>query len=285
MGISIKKTLRQNGRSIRLVPNVTPALNSAQVIHNYLVKSHGIEIVICCDNHRTFLAQTVAVQNITRYSERDYNRPKRDARTGMLPPKLAQIMINLATGSSPPAITLLDPFCGTGVILQEALLMGYAVYGSDINPRMVEYAKINLNWLKSHFELTSTTEPVIEIKDATVGDWKNHFDVVVSELLLGPPLTKLPPENKLVLIRRRCDEVVEKFLKNIACQINSKTQLCLAIPAWQVADNQFLRLSSLDHLAQLGYNQRSFEHLNSTGLIYARSNQIVARELIIISRK
>jgi hypothetical protein len=38
------------------------------------------------------------VQDIDAYAERDFERPMRDAFVGMLPPKLAQIMLNLAVG-------------------------------------------------------------------------------------------------------------------------------------------------------------------------------------------
>ena len=80
------------------------------------------------------------MQDIESYTKRDRERPKRDAKVGMLPPKLAQIIINLAAGQLPEeklqnicdiplgepiprrllGQTVLDPFCGTGVILQEA---------------------------------------------------------------------------------------------------------------------------------------------------------------------
>jgi hypothetical protein len=110
--------------------------------------------------------------------------------------------------------------------------------------------------------------------------------MVVSELFLGPPLTKLPNKDQLESIRQRCDSEIEKFLINIAKQVPKNTRLCLALPAWQVADNQFIRLPLLDHLSQLGYNQPSFmQHFKPAGLIYARLNQKVARELLIITRK
>jgi hypothetical protein len=38
----------------------------------------------------------MALQDFESYSKRDYGRPARDPRTGSLPPKLAQILINLA---------------------------------------------------------------------------------------------------------------------------------------------------------------------------------------------
>src|SRR4029078_6190467 len=99
---------------------------------------------------------------------RDREMSTRDAKVGMLPPKLAQIIINMAVGEMPEEakqsvcevppdqpipkdhlakITLLDPFCGTGVILQEAALMGYKAYGSDLMPQMANYAQQNWAWL------------------------------------------------------------------------------------------------------------------------------------------
>jgi tRNA (guanine10-N2)-dimethyltransferase len=59
-----------------------------------------------------------------------------------LHPRLARCLINLA-GLRKDEI-LLDPFCGTGGILIEAGLMGIRVIGSDIDRRMVEGTKINL---------------------------------------------------------------------------------------------------------------------------------------------
>jgi tRNA (guanine10-N2)-dimethyltransferase len=286
LGLSVKKSLRHNGRSVRFVPNVSAQLNSAQVIHNHLTRDHGFEIVLCREGHRTIIAQTTNVQDIDSYSRRDYGRPKRDPRVGMLPPKLAQIMINLGVGADLSNLTLLDPFCGTGVVLQEALLMGCRVYGSDINPRMVEYTKLNLDWLRHNYNIPEFGTLPLEVQDATTAVWKNHFDTVVSELFLGPPLTKLPNKDQLESIRQRCDSEIEKFLINIAKQVPKNTRLCLALPAWQVADNQFIRLPLLDHLSQLGYNQPSFmQHFKPAGLIYARLNQKVARELLIITRK
>jgi len=73
---------------------------------------------------------------------------------GMLPPKLAQTIVNLATGPTPPTedTIILDPFCGTGVILQESLLMGYGAYGTDLEPRMIDYTRENLAWLSDYVQ-------------------------------------------------------------------------------------------------------------------------------------
>ena len=121
-------------------------LNSASVFHNKLTGEslRKAEVIFADFNHEFLLAETVFVQNITSYTFRDRSRPKRDAKVGMLPPKLAQTIINLAVGQDDMrGKILLDAFVGTGVILQEAALMGMRVYGSDIEPRMIDYTREN----------------------------------------------------------------------------------------------------------------------------------------------
>ena len=96
--LAIKKVIRSTGRSVRVVPNNELALNSAQVLHNQLTGALGWELIFVRDGDKTVLAQNIAEQDIEAYAARDQKRPKRDAKVGMLPPKLAQTIINLAVG-------------------------------------------------------------------------------------------------------------------------------------------------------------------------------------------
>ncbi|MFH1787875.1 MAG: DNA methyltransferase [Candidatus Altiarchaeota archaeon] len=61
-------------------------------------------------------------------------------------PKFARALVNLAEVKA--GETLLDPFCGTGGILIEAGLMGVNVAGLDIDEKMVEGCKKNLDKYK-----------------------------------------------------------------------------------------------------------------------------------------
>lgn len=280
-GLELKKICKQAGRSVRLVPNTEPALSSAQVLHNQLAGELGMELLLVRHGNQTWLAQTVQVQDINAYARRDQGRPKRDARVGMLPPKLAQTIVNLAVGKiQSQEITVLDPFCGTGVILQEALLMGYNAYGTDIEPRMIDYSTQNLEWLAVH-----KTTPLLEVGDATDHQWAHPFSVVASETYLGRPLSNWPGADTLHQIIGTCNVIIEKFLKNIASQIQPGQRLCLAVPAWRGPQGQLHHLSLLDHLEKLGYNRLRFEHARDADLVYFRPEQLVARELLVITRK
>ncbi|HVX23958.1 MAG TPA: methyltransferase domain-containing protein [Candidatus Saccharimonadales bacterium] len=302
-GLKLKKAIRTTGRNVRLVPNNDLELNSAQVLHNQLTGPTGWELYFLRDGEKTVVVQTVKVQDITAYTRRDRERPKRDTKVGMLPPKLAQIILNLASGAIPePQLqnicdipagqavprtilhqTVLDPFCGTGVVLQEALLMGYDVLGSDLEPRMVDYTQANLKWLGS-FTADLPDSYTVEAGDATNYEWTNPVDLVASEVYLGRPFTSAPNAEILSQTVSECNLIIKKFLQNIHSQLKPGTRLCLAVPAWRT-NGQFRHLPLIDSLSDLGYNRLSFEHLRDANLLYYREDQLVARELLVITRK
>ncbi|MEO5627908.1 MAG: hypothetical protein ABIQ89_03395 [Candidatus Saccharimonadales bacterium] len=278
-GLELKKAIKKAGRSVRVVPNTGLELNSAQSMHNQLAGPTGLELIIVKDGNTTILAQVTDSQDINTYAARDQARPKRDARVGMLPPKLAQIIVNLAGESK---TRLLDPFCGTGVILQEATLDGYNAYGTDLEPRMIDYTKANLEWLNEKWP--SDRSFVVEAGDATNHLWKEPFDVVAGETYLGRPFTTEPARDILEQTIREVDTIHRKFLKNLAKQTQYGFTMCLAIPAW-MTKNGFKHLPTLDSLEDLGYTRISFVHTRSEDLIYHREGQFVGRELVVLTRK
>lgn len=281
-GLTLKKILRTTERSVRLVPNPELELNTAQVLHNRLAQPNGIELLcIATSDNRTLIAKTTAVQDIDSYTIRDRGRPKRDARVGMLPPKLAQIIINLAVGSKHNIqLTVLDPFCGTGVVLQEALLMGYDAFGTDIDPRMVAYTEANLRWLLRRDTIEPTT---LAVGDATTNQWgSGSFDTVACETYLGRPFTTLPDHQTLEQNVSDVNTIITKFLRNIHGQLPAGARLCIGVPAWQLKPNTFRHLPLIDQMDNLGYNRVRFEHVRSSELLYYREDQIVARELLVL---
>jgi tRNA (guanine10-N2)-dimethyltransferase len=282
-GLEIKKALRKAGYSVRLTPNQETALSSAQVLHNHLTGERGIELIAVQHDTEIVIARAVAVQDINAYAARDQNRPKRDAFVGMLPPKLAQTIVNLGTGTLPPVEgnAVLDPFCGTGVILQEAGLTGYGMYGTDLETRMVDYSAKNLEWLA---ERATVSSPIVEVGDATTHQWSSPFAAVASETYLGRPLSAWPKPETLQEIIGTCNVIIEHFLKNMAAQTEPGLRLCLALPAWRAPDGRIRHLPMLDHLEKMGYNRVRFEHASAEELVYYRPDQLVARELLVITR-
>ena len=272
--LKIKRLLAKKGRSARVLQNKEAALSTATSHHNQMGEKLGhVEFLVV---GREWYVLT-GVQNITAYKNRDQARPARDAKVGMLPPKLAQILINLC-GPLDKDARVLDPFCGTGVVLQEAALMGHKVYGTDLSDRMVEYSEKNLKWLKA-------TDYIVEQGDATTHTWSEKISAVACETYLGAPMSQPPVEIKLKEQKQECKKIILGFLKNISTQIESGTPLALAVPAWLRPNNRYERLNILDDLGELGYNVVKLNHLSQEDMLYFREGQIVAREIIVLRKK
>ena len=84
-----------------------------------------------------------------------------------LHPKIARGLVNLSSVKRHE--TLLDPFCGTGGILLEAGLLGIHVIGSDVEEKMIEGCRKNLEF----FHLQD-----FSLFCADIGDVSKHVPVV-----------------------------------------------------------------------------------------------------------
>ncbi|MDO4508091.1 MAG: DNA methyltransferase [Candidatus Saccharibacteria bacterium] len=298
--LRLKKILVRHGRSVRVVEQKQAELSTATSLHNGLSGSNPKKVELLKFNDEWY--RVVFVQDIDAYSRRDQARPARDAFVGMLPPKLAQILINLC-GDLPEGSRVLDSFCGTGVVLQEAILMGYQAYGTDLSERMVEYSERNLKWLCSDLEkktalkkknngdleksvVKNTTEFAatwkVEAGDATDFKWNGEIDAVACEGYLGRPMSLPPAEIKLKAEKQECGVIIRGFLKNLAGQIKSGTPVVLAAPAWLRENGEYSRLNILDETLEAWYN---IGNKSREGLLYHREGQVVARDIIILRKK
>lgn len=291
--MELKRSLARVGRSVRVITSNEPEISSATAHHNQLGEKAGCFEIFLIDRE---IYLSLGTQNITAYTERDQARPARDAKVGMLPPKLAQILINLC-GKLPEEARVLDPFCGTGVVLQEAAIMGYVPYGTDLNERMVEYSKKNLSWLfnernQKRFkilpDLIQKKDQIlkaISVGDATNFTWEGEINAVAFEGYLGAPMSKPPVDIKFKTEKAKCREIAIGFLKNITPQIKSGTPVVMALPAWLRENGKYVGLNILDEIQEMGYNFEKFQDLSQSDLLYYREGQIVAREIIVIRKR
>ena len=278
IGLLLKTSMKKHNVSLRLIPNTTTELSTATSHNNKLGLSPKKRelFIIKTDNGAIIIAESNGAQNITAYARRDRNRPRRDAFVGMLPPKLAQIMVNLAVGNTTRA-TILDPFCGTGTVMQEALLKGYDVCGSDLSQKMIDYTTENIAWLQSKYHITSTVRS-LEQADAMTHQWPKaqQLDAVVCETYLGQPFSAPPSPKKLHEVTGSCNHIITNFLRNIHSQLTPGTTLCIAVPAWRDASRNLTHLPLIKDLETLGYI------LQQPPLIYSRSDQVVVREILLL---
>lgn len=266
IGIDLKKQMKELGVSCRFVTSKEKVLSSVVVEQNKLVSS-GRELVIISENNFLWLGVTEVVQPFKELSARDYGRPGRDDYSGMLPPKLAQIMINLARANKNEII--LDPFCGSGTILTESLLMGYKkLAGSDISKKALDDSKKNIEWISKRYDLKY--ELRLSLTDARflTKDFKdNSIGAIVAETYLGPQRGQVDyKKTSLELSKLYSDVLIEcaKVLKK-GCRV------VLALPIFMNRLKLNLETPS------------SLEKINS--YVYGRENQRVWREITIFVKK
>ncbi len=274
-GLTLKKRLKSKGSMRFVSPQVGTHLTAAQVKFNGLTRG-GFELLVVIHKGEMVIGLTEQIQDIDWYAARDYQRPTRSASVGMLPPKLAQILVNTTT-----APLVYDPFTGTGVILQEALLLGRAARGSDISAEMLTASRENLTWLGSQ----RTDLPAWKIDEADARQLRLPDEplAIVSEGYLGPNMSKQPTQAEVITIQHELEALYADSLSNWAEQLPGNAEVSITLPMWQTAKG-WQKLAIIDRLPDLGYNLESFHHVDSRKLDYHRPNQIVGRQLLILRK-
>jgi tRNA G10 N-methylase Trm11 len=215
------------------------------------------------------VAVTTEVQNINHWNAKDYQRPRSDPKSGMLPPKVARMMVNLALPAKYAQATVYDPFCGSGTILLEALDLGAHALGSDISKAAVEASIENCRWYTdryapqgsySVFQLDAT-----QIKKASV-----RADAVVFEGYLGPAL---PQPAKVDNILKGLSKLYKGVFKQLLSVIKPGQMVVAALPEI-VSTSHVKNLDGLvDWCEKNGYT------LKADPVTYARSKAVVRRRI------
>jgi tRNA G10 N-methylase Trm11 len=160
--------------------------------------------------------------------------------------------------------------------------MGYSVYGTDLSEKMIRYSRDNLNWLADshhvHFDW------YLHEGDAMTTKWRQPIGAVVSETYLGQPFSAPPSPTKLEEVKQNCDHIISEFLKNLGKQIKPGTSLCIAVPAWRDKEGRFTHLPLISTIARIGYKPHEFTNISQKDLLYFRESQIVARELLVLTK-
>lgn len=269
LGLKIKKILRKKGLSARYVE----PKNTATIIHNKLVEK-GADFTVF--KNEVYL--TRAVQPIEELGGRDYGRPGRDDLSGMLPPKLAMMMINLAEIQKNE--TILDPFCGSGTILTEAMLMGYKnIIGADMSEKAVEDSKKNVEWIAEKYQISNKKYQIKNTNIQKIGKeiTANSIDAVVTEPYLGAPLTGRENRQKL---QKQLTELKPLYLeafrqfKNI---LKSNGKVVIVIPSY-IYGKERITMDLLPEIKKLGFAPNPLLPSHDF-LLYHRPGQFVGREI------
>ncbi len=262
----IKAILQHEGLSVRYVSDSRLGLSAAILSH----KRAMLEFLVINTETETLIAETIAVQDVDNWTNRDRNKPYADSKKGMLPPKVARIMVNLALGDTDPtAATVCDPFCGSGTVLLEASVLGATVIGSDVDAVAVDGTARNLLWLYREYNLSKQHT----LRNADVSKLQLPVDSVshlVTEPFLGKPS---PREHQLPGIFKGLEKLYKGAFKHWTTFLQDGARLVVVMPLVTEFKHAFSLRPFIDDLESLGYTTCS------EPIIYARPGATVQREL------
>lgn len=269
-----KNFLQEKGINSRFVNKMFGNVANT-AIHDSGLLRHGIELCVF-QNRETFIGKTVAVQDFKLYGFRDYERPARDRKSGMLPPKVAQMMINLS-GVKPGGIVW-DPFCGSGTVLMESLLMGINAIGSDISEKAIEDSSINLKWLEQNFKFKEKWK--VFVQDAVKPEKEPKVDAIIAETYLGPPLFKFPGRERVSEILEEASRIIFGFLGKTKLAV----PIVLAVPFIKGQRESFYIENFVEKAEKLGYSVSVLDGKQKS-LLYDRPDQITGREIFKLKKR
>lgn len=295
LAFMVKKILQEESQSVRAVLPQYPAqtLSSVLVGENQLLQK-GAEIVVVSGTQKLFVGKTVTVQNYEDYGRRDYQRPARDERVGMIPPKVAQSMINLA-GPLKPLDYVLDPFCGSGTVLQEAIFMGYRAVGADLDQKAIENSEKNLEWFRNRYHVAPNRYKLFKSHAAEISIQLPSYKIaaIVSEGTLGPIYGSLPKKAEMAANFKNLAKLYEQVFSEFNKFLEDGARVVMCFPAYKTGQYAYEFMPSLDFAAKNGYTVQApipqdlkakYKFLRVTerdSVVYDRKDQVVAREIII----
>ncbi|MCI3919158.1 RNA methyltransferase [Paenibacillus sp. TRM 82003] len=145
-----------------------------------------------------------------------------------LPTRIARAVANIAV-PDPRGVQAVDPCCGIGTVLVEALSMGIDMVGSDVNPLAVRGARENLRTF-------GMPENAVRLADART--LEGEYDAAVLDLPYNVA-SRLSDEERGELLR-----AAHRFARRVVVLSTEPVEEALREAGWTVDDRAIARKSS-----------------------------------------
>ena len=286
LGIKVKNYFNEHEISSRFVVSQEKTLSSVVITQNKLL-TRGIEIVLVNDNEnkKALIGETISTQPFKDLSRRDFGRPARDDLSGMLPPKIALIMLNLAQVKSNDSV-IVDPFCGSGTILSEALLLGYNnLFGSDISIKAIEDTRINTSWLKELYSLKDFHLKLLVKNVANLSKFikSNYVEAIVTEPYLGPQRGLL----NFKIINKNLEDLYSTAISEFHKVLKNGGRVVMIWPSFYGQRPITPSYRGFKIVDMIPENLAAGQYVNKNTrptIIYGRPGQKVFREIVVLEK-
>ena len=310
-----KQFLKAKSMPSRYIGNERHPAKPGTLLLRGIPGPNSCEVIVLRDpqskKKKIWIGKTCAVQDIEAYTELDVGKPFRDTATGLLPPKLAQIMINFsqltlgggAINRSKAAaeprkplgsfatglwekMTVWDPFCGSGVIVLEGLIRRSHVLASDKSERVIKGCQKNIKWIRNKEKTPKAITSHAWKQNATKKcELPRRPTVIVTETSLGPALKKAPTKREVSTLVKEAETLELGFFENLAENFPDVPVVC-TFPVYITRDGEKHFLPKvLPKIEKLGYRLTCVHNKNvrvtdRSSLLYLRPDQHVGREIL-----
>lgn len=315
LGMDLKRWLKSKNLKCRFVSDFKKTHSSTVLLEKNDVLEDGFELNLLMIPHKDKREWgfTLGLQDYENFSKRDYDRPRSNKKKGMIPPKLARIMINLSrnphqllksqkrhssSNTNPNERldnqnlngdinkndntanhikTLWDPFCGSGTILQEAMVLGYQVVGTDKDPKSIEETKENLSWISETYMISHKKYKVFQHDINKNLETSFNCSAVVTEPYLGPVQLEelsLDEVKKVVSTLKPLYRSIQDRLKNL----QNHGRLVIVVPGFKTPNGWIdMKLPLINNTPLEEINT----DLSNNPLQWDRENSIIRRNIKI----
>jgi len=272
----VKKALQASGLRVRF----REATQSYGASAAFLLHHPLIELFIFEDGDSYVFAQTKTWQDIDTWTVHDRERPFADRKRGMLPLKVARMLVNIAVGQKPDQHVIYDPFCGAGSVLQEAMDLGVQSIGSDISHQAVLGTLQNLEWYRKEVLAQPDLQlPEVIVKDVAAvkpSDFATKPTAIVTEPFLGKQQAATPD---LPNIYKGLYKLYKGAFSTWKTLLPSGGRIVIILPSVTTPKTTFDLSPLIDDLPDLGYN------IVSGPVVYARPAAHTRRNVYVIEKK
>jgi tRNA G10 N-methylase Trm11 len=194
---------------------------------------------------------TAYIPNAVEFRARSNERPVVSSQIS-ISSRLAKVLLNL--GGLSKGEVMLDPFCGSGTILSEAIVAGVNCIGIDKNPVRIENTKRNLQWITSESK-DAIGSYFLMVGDATklesLLDGRTPVDAVVTEPILLPRINYTPRLEKARRMVRNASRLYSESLYSIAVVVRSGGRIVIVAPSLRTSEKRDVSVN-LQDLEEVG---------------------------------
>ena len=211
--------------------NLVRPRNGTEVLTKEIVSREIIDFILLRRGEKSWIGVTCFIPDTQQFQQRSNERPVVSADIA-ISSRLAKLLVNLAGVKK--GQTVLDPFCGSGTILSEALLAGASCIGVDRDRGRIQNAQRNLEWVTKARNIPPeryTLSAGDATRPETFTDSLDSVDAVISEPIFLPPIDHAPSTEKARKLIRNSSRLYSEGLYSFTPVVKRGGRVILVTPA------------------------------------------------------